>query len=393
MINMKKSWIIVLIVALSLFVTACGTDSQNDNENENKMETGDVEDEEDIEDVDVSTEPQIIKIVDTLGREVEIPKNSERFVNVGVGSLRLYTYVGPLDKLVGVEQNETEDQKGVPYSLLNREYFRTLPIIGLGGPRNAADPEAILVSSPDVIFNTYATDVASADELQEKTGIPVVVLSYGDVDVFNDDIYYSLNLIGEITGEEERAAEVIDLLKGYHDDLTERASKVSEEDRPRVYVGALGNKGRQGIESTRGDYMLTNILNVTNVADETGQKGSFFIDKEQLIEWDPDYIFIDTDGYDLVQEDYNKNPELYDSLTAVKEERLYAQLPYVLLMTNLDTAIADVYNMGKVLYPDEFSDIDPAAKADEIYLNLLGQTFYQEMADDYKPFGPISLSE
>lgn len=380
---MKKLWTIILLVTLTLFVSSC---SGSQDENQVGNEGGNLDRE-----IITSAEDQVITIVDTLGREVEIPENSERFINVGVGCLRLYTYVGPLDKLVGVEKNETEDQSGVPYSILNREYFQTLPIVGQGGPRNAADPEAIVSVSPDVIFHTAATDVAAADELQEKTGIPVVALSYGDVDVFNEDVYYSLNLIGEITGEEERASEVVGALKGYYDDLTERASKVAEEDRPSVYVGALGNKGRQGIESTRGDYMMTNVLNAINVADETGKKGSFFIDKEQLIEWDPDYIFIDTDGYDLVQEDYDKSPELYDSLTAVKEGRLHAQLPYVLLRTNLDTAIADVYNMGKVLYPEEFSDIDPAEKADEIYVELLGQTFYEQMANDYKPFGAISL--
>ncbi|NLY09242.1 MAG: iron ABC transporter substrate-binding protein [Tissierellia bacterium] len=376
---MKKVWTIILLVTLTLFVSAC---SGRQDENQGGNLDGEII---------TSSEDQVITIIDTLGREVEIPENSERFINVGVGCLRLYTYVGPLDKLVGVERNETEDQRGVPYSILNREYFQTLPIVGQGGPRNAADPEAIVSVSPDVIFHTDATDVAAADELQEKTGIPVVALSYGDVDVFNEDVYYSLNLIGEITGEEERASEVVGYLKGYYDDLTERASKIAEEDRPSVYVGALGNKGRQGIESTRGDYMMTNVLNAINVVDKTGKKGSFFIDKEQLLVWDPDYIFIDTDGYDLVQEDYDKSPELYDSLTAVKEGRLHAQLPYVLLRTNLDTAIADVYNMGKVLYPEEFSDIDPAEKADEIYVELLGQTFYKQMANDYKPFGAISL--
>ena len=34
--------------------------------------------------------------------------------------------------------------------------------------------------------------------------------------------------------------------------------------------------------------------------------------------------------------------------------------------TNIDTVIANAYYIGKVLYPDEFRDIDPAEKADEI---------------------------
>lgn len=389
---MKKIWTITLLLTLTLLMAACEKqETKPVSQEEGTKVESQVEAENEKEEIETSTENKETTITDTLGRQVDLPENPQRFICVGVGCLRLYTYAGPMDKLVGVEKNETEDQTGVPYSVVNRDHFKTLPIIGQGGPRNPADPEAIVTASPDVIFYRYDTDAQAADELQEKTGTPVVALSYGEVDVFNEDIYKSLELIGQITGEEARATEVVDTLKGYYDDLTERASKVAEADRPRVYVGGLGSKGKHGIESTRGNYMLTDVLNAINVADETGEKGSIFIDKEQLLEWDPDYVFIDASGYGLVKEDYEKNPDLYNHLTAVKEGRLQAQLPYAHLGTNIDTAIADVYNMGKILYPEEFSDIDPGEKADEIYLKLLGKTFYKEMAETYMPFGPISL--
>lgn len=299
----------------------------------------------------------------------------------------------PLDKLVGVEQNEKEKSTGVPYSIINSDIFKELPTIGQGGPRGSADPEQILNVAPDVIFNTYATDAAAADELQDKTGIPVVALSYGNVDVFDQDLYDSLILIGKITGEEKRAEEIVSLLKGYHNDLLTRTANISDENKPTVYVGALGSKGPQGIESTRGDYILLNVLNAINVVDETGKKGSMIIDKEKLIEWDPEYIFIDLDGYHLVKEDYKNNSPFYNSLSAVKNGKLHVQLPYVLLRTNLETAIADAYYMGSVLYPKAFSDIVPATKADEIYVNFLGKPFYNQMVEDYRGFGTIKLGE
>lgn len=332
-------------------------------------------------------------ITDLLGRQVEVPANPERFVNVGVGTLRLYIYVAPLDKLVGVEQNEKEPSRGVPYSYINNEIFRELPVVGQGGPRATVDPERILSVAPDVIFYADVTGVEEANELQEKTGIPVVVLSYGETDVFDEDLYTSLLLIGKITGAEERAQEVVALLRGYYEDLTARTAGIREEDRPVVYVGALGNKGPQGIESTRGDYTLLNVLNAVNVVDETGKKGALIIDREKLLEWDPEYIFIDLDGYHLVKEDYQRNPDFYDSLSAVQNGRVHVQLPYILLKTNLETAIADAYYMGTVLYPEAFSDIDPVAKADEIYINFLGKPYYEQMVVDYGGFGAITLGE
>jgi len=368
----SKKWPIFLaFMLISILMAAC---SSNDIKND--------------------AEEKVITVTDMLGRKVEIPQDADQFVNVGVGALRLYTYVAPLDQLVGIERKETEGQTGVPYSVMNQSIFESLPIIGQGGPTGTADPEQILTVAPDVIFNTYAMDAASADELQEKTGIPVVVLSYGENGgIFNQEILDSLRLIGTITGEEEHAEEVIATLKEYEADLTARTSQIKKEDKPTVYIGALGNKGPQGIESTQGDYSLTNILQVNNVADQTGKKGSLMIDKEQLLTWDPEYIFIDLDGYQIVQKDYEKNTAFYQSLTAFKNDHVHVQLPFILLRTNVETAIADAYYMGTVLYPQEFKDIDPEKKADEIYTKLLGKPFYEQMVQDYTGFGKFKIEE
>lgn len=369
---MKKLFSILLIVVLGLTILAgCSA----------KEEQGGQEPQE-----------QSIVVTDMLGRDVEIPANPEKFVNVGVGSLRLYTYVAPLDKLVGVEKIEAEGRSGVPFSAIYSETFNKLPIIGQGGPAGSADPEQILAVGPDVIFNTYARDKADADDLQEKTGLPVIVLSYGESDdVFDEELYASLRLIGKITGEAEKAEEVVTSLEKYKNDLIQRTQGIAVENRPTVYVGALGNRGARGIESTRGNYTLLNVLHAQNVVDSTNHEGAVIIDKEMLLEWDPQYIFIDLDGIHLVEEDYQKNPSFYQALSAVKNENAHVQLPYILLRANLETAIADAYYMGMVLYPNEFSDIDPVAMADEIYIEFLGQPFYQQMVEDYRGFGKITF--
>ena len=97
------------------------------------------------------------------------------------------------------------------------------------------------------------------------------------------------------------------------------------------------------------------------------------IDKEKLIQWNPDIIFIDEGGLELIRQDYQKNKPFYQVLGAVKKGQIYGQLPYNYYTTNIDTAIANAYHIGKVLYPDHFADIDPVAKANEIYEFLVGQ--------------------
>jgi iron complex transport system substrate-binding protein len=92
-----------------------------------------------------------------------------------------------------------------------------------------------------------------------------------------------------------------------------------------------------------------------------------------------------------VQEDYKKNPQFYQSLRAVKKGQVYSLMPYNYYTTNIDTAIADAYFAGKVIFPEQFKDIDPAKKADEIYQFLLGKPLYEQMAKDYGGFRKLDL--
>lgn len=195
-----------------------------------------------------------------------------------------------------------------------------------------------------MIFVAYLVEKASADELQSKTNIPVVVLSYGKSATFDDEVYKSISLIGKITASEERSAQAVD------------------------------------------------YFNARNVVDETGKTGSVMIDKEKLLSWNPDIVFIDESGYGLVRDDYKKNPQFYQSLNAFKKGEVYGEIPFNYYSTNLDTAMADAYYAGKVIYPEQFKDIDSAQKADEIYQFLLGKPLYDQMAKDFGGFKKLDFN-
>jgi iron complex transport system substrate-binding protein len=339
---------------------------------------------------------ETVTISDLLGREVAIPADVERVIAIGPGALRLLAYAGNLDSVVGVEQMETGDVSAKPYMLANPA-LAELPIIGQGGPNNVPDPEKILTVAPDVIFSTYATETAAADELQSKTGIPVVAISYGpggfgSAGIFDEALQDSLLLIGRISGESDKAQVAVDFIQQTRQDLESCTQNIANADKPSVYVGGLGSRGTHGIESTQGRYPLLDIIHARNVVDETGSSGSIMIDKEKLLAWVPDFIFIDQGGYPTVVEDYQKNPTFYESLSAVQNGQVYSQLPYNYYNTNIGTTIADAYFLGKILFPQAFADVDPAAKADEIYQALLGQPVYAQMAEAFGGFGQLTLS-
>lgn len=330
-----------------------------------------------------------ITIIDTLGREIDIKKDIKKVVAIGPGALRLYCYVSSVDKVAGVEQIEKDELTGRPYILANPSLSQ-LDIIGPGGPNNAPDAEKILSVNPDVIFTTYAAEKNDNEELQKKTGIPVVSLSYGKSSVFDEEVYKSIEIIGQVMNDNERAAEVVDYMRKCSEDLNNRTKDIPDNERPKVYAGALSMKGSHGLESTQGNYALFKAINALNVADETGKTGSVMIDKEKLIEWNPDKIFIDYGGLSIVKDDYAKNPQYYKTLSAFCSGEVYSIQPYNFYTTNIDTAMTDAYYMATVIYPEQFSDIDPEAKADEIYNFLLGKSLYEFMSRDFGKFCRIS---
>lgn len=335
-------------------------------------------------------EPSGSAVTDMLGRSVELPAEVDKVVAIGPGALRLYCYAGAAESVAGIEQMDTGDPTGKPYLIANPGLMK-LPVIGPGGPNNAPDPEKILAVEPDVIFSTYAADTAAADELQKKAGIPVVALSYGQAAAFDPSVYASLELVGKITGQSEKAQAAVAFMQRCRQDLDDRTGGIADEAKPSVYVGALNMRGSHGIDSTQGKYALLEALHAVNVVDETGKAGSLMIDKEKLLEWDPDIIFVDAGGYASVLEDFRANRAYYGALSAFREGRVYSQLPYNYYSTNIDTAIADAYWLGKVIFPEAFADVEPEMKADEIYTALLGQPLYARMAKDFSGFGALAF--
>ena len=112
-----------------------------------------------------------------------------------------------------------------------------------------------------------------------------------------------------------------------------------------------------------------------------------FLDKEMLLGLDPHTIFVDGGGMALVEEDYKKKPEYYNALTAFQQGRVHTLYPYNFYVTNIGTAAADAYAIGKTLYKDRFKDVEPEEKADEIYTFLVGAHIYKDMEKDYGVLG------
>ncbi len=311
---------------------------------------------------------------DCLGRRVALPAKVERVACIGAGALRLYCYVGEVERLAGVEACE----KGFlfsfrPYQEAHRELFRSLPAIGSGGPGGALDPEALLACRPDVIFSTFYSSPGEMEKLQRDTGIPVVVLHYGDREVFDPMVDRALAVLGEVLERQERATQVREYIRGLRADLERRTARIPVEERPRVYLAGHPRFGLQGFGSTLAHSPLLQAIHADNAVDGLpGPPGPRRLTLEEVLSLDPRVVFLDDSATAVVRDEFQKRPEVFRLMTAVREGRVHRILPYNAYYTNLEMAYADGYLMGKILYPDAFRDVEPRQKAAEIARFLLG---------------------
>lgn len=377
---MRRRKVLACLLALGMMAGAagCGRTAQN----------GDTSAEDTQRTETTETAEGTRTITDSEEREVEIPEKVESIVCLNVGSLRYTCYMQAQDLVVGVEDYEKEQSISRGYNYVNYELFQDLPVVGSNEEHY---PEEIISVDPDVIVMS-AYDDSDADGLQEKTGIPVVVVPGSD-SMMDEGAYETFRIMGELYGKEDRAQELIDYMDSIQEDLDTRTADVADEEKPTVYVAGVNYKGVHGLEGTESGYGPFAAVHAKNLADETGQTGPFDIDPEQVLAWNPDVIFIDFSGLNLINEDYASNPDYYEQLSAVREGRVYSQIPFRSSASNLDTALADTYYAASILYPEQFADVDPEEKAAEIFEILLGENFYEDLKANGYEFRQITIGE
>jgi iron complex transport system substrate-binding protein len=303
---------------------------------------------------------------DMLGRKVIINK-AQSFVFLGPGALRLGTYLGLKDRIKGIERVELRqslNQAPVYRLFLGEEFLKKIPIVGEGGPGKMPNLEALTVANPDVIFTSFF-DKNQIEQIQSKTKIPVVALSYGlsygGAGVKNlEDIKASLMLIGEIANEVNRAQKLVDFIILEEQEL----SKISLPKKS-IYIGAIPYKGIQPITSTDANYPPFELLGLKNSLFENKQNlyGHQFVDFEALLSTNPEIIFLDTLSKTKIDQDYTANKALYNSLQAYQNGNVFWLLNFNNYSTNVENLILIAWQIASFLT----DNIPLHVKAIEIY--------------------------
>jgi len=308
-------------------------------------------------------------IIDASNRIVRLNMPVERIASSSMAeSISACCALNAADKIVGIPDFMAGD-KIKDYDVISLSHPEIADLQVVGSPYYGTPNLEIIASlKPDLIIATYS----DADSVQKATGVPTV--SYPST----DDIALALKgfkwlkMMGYILGQEKRADELSNYLDGEMNEVSSVTSKISEM--PNVYLAFWGE-----LTNTPAFYGPVGIAGGRLVADEgsTGpySKNMWQVSKEQVIKWNPDVIFVQSlakssNSTNISPEDILSDPDL-KSIKAVQDGAVHYTMSFNF---GWDPAIGVVqcFYMGKLLHPEEFSDMDVEKKGNEILKEVYG---------------------
>jgi iron complex transport system substrate-binding protein len=162
------------------------------------------------------TTPASLTITDDFGRIVTInDTHPQRIISLAPSNTEILFALGLGDRIAGVT-----DYCNYPPEAT------TKPSVG---DYIAPNIEEIIAKEPDLVLATNEHEAAIAQ--LESQGIAVVGLDPKNI----DDVLTSITLVGKITGQEKEAASLVADLQQRIKAVTDKTSKLSEAQRPRVF--------------------------------------------------------------------------------------------------------------------------------------------------------------
>ncbi|MBR2937657.1 MAG: ABC transporter substrate-binding protein [Oscillospiraceae bacterium] len=338
---------------------------------------------------DGSTET--ITVTDMIGRTVTVtPGSYKKVVCIGAGALRMYSYIGDVSLLAGVEDIDNTtlstrpqmfDSVARPYVLAFGDTFNALPSCGVGGPMaQAAEAEKILACNPDIVISEFE-DVSKSDALQQQLGVPVVVLGAGNDGVFDAKFAGSMELLGKVFAQEAKASKLVKFVNDEKAAIEAKVANIPEDSKPSVYICGLGNWGTTNHLMTAENYVSFRVAGVKNAVSGLGITGIGPIEKEKFVELGEqmDIIIMDAAAVKNIKPLYAEDPTMFDTCKAWKNGEVYLEMAYNAYYTNYEIALINTWFIAKTVYPDAFSDVDMTAKTNQITQEFLGKALADEI--------------
>ncbi|WP_455918331.1 ABC transporter substrate-binding protein [Ensifer canadensis] len=324
-----------------------------------------------------------INVTDVKGRHVTLAAPAQRVVlNFYYEDFIAVVGPGAMDKVVALSLSTWKDWRPNQFAA----YLDAIPSLAalpdVGDTENGTfSIEKVLSVKPDlVILSAWSFDaLGEAVKQMETAGIPVVVLNYNAQTV--EKHVQSTLVLGAVMGSRDRAQRLASQYEAAMQDIDRRIAKAKPTNK-KVYV-ELAQKGPSEVGNSYGKGMwgsLIDRLGGTNIA--KGQLENWGpLSPEYVLAQEPDIIFLAgsewldkpqavTVGFGASEEIARDRMKAYiarpgwDGLPAVRNSALHA-IYHGGARTLSDYVYAQY--IAKQLYPDAFSDVDPAVEIKRYY--------------------------
>ncbi|MEK0011470.1 ABC transporter substrate-binding protein [Escherichia albertii] len=315
---------------------------------------------------------------DQTGREVKVPDKVNRIVVLQHQTLNLLVQMNATDKIVGVMSN-WKQQLGSNYARLAPELSNKASL----GDLTHVDAEKLVALHPQVVFVTNYAPQEMIDKIS-SLGIPAVAISLRHDDegernklnpVMADEeqayvkgLYEGIMLIGNIINKPEEAKALIKATENGRRMVRNRLQLLPEEQRVRAY---MANPELTTYGSGKYTGLMMKHAGAVNVAAST-IKGFKQVSIEQVIEWNPQVIFVQN-RYPAVVNEIQSSSQ-WQVIDAVKNHRVYLMPEYAKAWgypMPEAMGIGELW-MAKKLYPEKFNDVDTHKIVNDWY-----RTFYR----------------
>lgn len=309
-----------------------------------------------------------IEITDYANRSVKLEKEASRIVVMADNSLYILKQLGAIDKVIALDSKTKGYLKNSILAKTNPELLNIYDV----GKSKSPNYEQIISLYPDLII--FKGNKESADIIQDKTNIPVIVVS--SLNGYDFDLY---NLIGKITGMNEEAKKVVDVLKSNKKNLEDKILKVPENEKKSAYIVVQNSKENhyKTIKNNQ-SLELACIKNVSSDANKVDEWGFAEISKEEIVKMTPDFVFID---YPLSEKSIKVKDICDDSnfkfMKAVKDQSIYLTHSF---STPKDYVfvISEAYYYANLAYPDFLDEKTYETSINQIFETTYGIKNYYE---------------
>ncbi|MEQ1758528.1 MAG: ABC transporter substrate-binding protein [Vicinamibacterales bacterium] len=297
-------------------------------------------------------------VVDDVGREVKLPIPLQRTVVFNRYTTEFIRAVAGMDVVVGFDVDMRRSGNYWPGA-------KAIMVVGQAQSNATPNYEAIVSTKPDVVFFARNGPWEEASRVLAPFDIPVFVMTGWDVLKHE----WNVETLGQLFQEPERAAKLNAFYRNYRALLASRLEGVT---RKRVYIEEVGEykallkgSGWHDMVETGGGINVFGDINILDQPSARGTVQGFDTDPEEIIARRPDVIIklysnqsirIDAPDALNILKGVAARPGFSDT-SAVKSGEVYSLSYY---HASAASKIVGALQIAKWLYPDRFTDVDPA---------------------------------